>query len=114
MTGAREPAGVSWSPLASEVTLRKALRRIGVGLLAVAVAMIGLPAPAYASRQNLLVQTDSGKCMDVRGDSDSVGAYVQQYDCNHPRAQEWTIALAPSPSNLDIFTPDHCLRLEDN
>jgi len=113
MTGAREPAGVSWSPLASEVTLRKALRRIGIGLLAVAVAVIGLPAPAYASDQNLLVQRYSGKCMDVRGDSDSVGAYVQQYDCNHTRAQEWTIALVPGSSNLYTFTAGDGLCLED-
>src|SRR2546421_1689792 len=113
MTGAREPAGVSWSPLASEVTLRKALRRIGVGLLAVAVAVIGLPAPAFASGQNLLVQRYSGKCMDVRGDSDSVGAYVQQYDCNHTRAQEWTIALVPGSSNLYTFTAGDGLCLED-
>src|SRR2546423_5155887 len=113
MTGAREPAGVSWSPLASEVALRKALRRIGVGLLAVTVAMIGLPAPAYASGQNLLVQRYSGKCMDVRGDSDSVGAYVQQYDCNHTRAQEWTIALVPGSSNLYTFTAGDGLCLED-
>ncbi len=93
--------------------MRKALRRIGIGLLAVAVAVIGLPAPAYASDQNLLVQRYSGKCMDVRGDSDSVGAYVQQYDCNHTRAQEWTIALVPGSSNLYTFTAGDGLCLED-
>src|SRR5437588_12107920 len=99
MTGAREPAGVSWSPLASEVTLRKALRRIGVGLLAVTVGMIGLPAPAYASGQSLLVQRYSGKCMDVRGDSGRVGAYVQQCDCNYTCSQACTRAMAAGSTN---------------
>ncbi len=48
--------------------------RVGVGLLVVAVALIGLPAPAYASGEDeFWVQRYSGKCMAVRGDSDSVG-----------------------------------------
>lgn len=74
------------------------------------------PANAVARRTlfyNQIVNWHSGKCIDVDGASQAVGAKVQQFACNGTVAQQWTKQFTDSGYfMLRVAASGQCLDVE--
>jgi hypothetical protein len=62
---------------------------------------------------NQIVNLHSGKCLDVAGGSQAVGARVQQFTCNGTVAQQWTKVFTDSGYfQLRVAASGQCLDVE--
>ena len=94
-----------------------AVTRLG-GLAAIAVwacLSLGAASPANAAvTYQQVVNWHSGKCLDVAGGSQAVGARVQQYTCNGTPAQQWTQEFTGSGYfRLRVGVSGQCLTVKD-
>jgi len=59
-------------------------------LIALVFTGIGAAGPAHAAGEHQIVNTATGKCVDVVNGSKAVGARIHQWDCTNDGSQRWT------------------------
>lgn len=91
--------------------------RIVAGLAAIAtigfLTLGAAPRATAAVTYQQVKNWHSGKCLDVAGGSQAIGARVQQYDCNGTPAQQWT--MWPTDSGyfvLQVAVSGQCLQVK--
>jgi hypothetical protein len=60
----------------------------------------------------MIVDTASGKCLDVNGASKDDGAQIQLYTCNGTNAQQWTVAWQGNAFALVSVNSGKCAAIE--
>jgi len=72
--------------------------------------------PSRYTGYEMLVNGNSGKCLDVPGGGTTSGATLQQYDCNNGPNQAWSMSFYP-PTGIRFSpasAPSLCLSIDPN
>jgi glucose/arabinose dehydrogenase len=80
--------------------------RAAVAVALLSIALIAVRAPAEAATGSPVVAVDSGRCLDVIGQSQADKAGVNIYDCNGQANQAWTFTSA---GELRVYDTPKCL-----
>jgi glucose/arabinose dehydrogenase len=82
------------------------LMRAAIAVALMSIALMVVRAPAEAATGSPLVAVDSGRCLDVIGQSQADKAGVNIYDCNGQANQAWTFT---SSGELRVYDTPKCL-----
>ncbi|KAF8060712.1 carbohydrate-binding module family 13 protein [Lyophyllum atratum] len=84
-----------------------------LALLAAPLLAFAAGAPGDASH-NIHPNGDTSKCLDVRGGIFADGTPVQIYDCNHTKAQQWSLYSLTAGDIIAIHGTNFCLDAGSN
>ena len=88
------------------VPLRRRLTTTMIAVGVMTLALVAVRAPAEAATGSPVVGVDSGRCLDVVGQSQADQARLNLYDCVGQANQAWTLTAA---GELRVYDGAKCL-----
>ena len=88
------------------VPLRRRLTTTMIAVGVMTLALVAVRAPAEAATGSPVVGVDSGRCLDVVGQSQADQARLNLYDCVGQANQAWTLTSA---GELRVYDQPKCL-----